>query len=83
MEAIKFKEANTAIAKNQDEYKTLWAFKDDSPQGYTITCWKLSFTERLRVLFSGKIWRNDLTFNKPFTPTYMTTKKGDVLETEA
>lgn len=78
----KFKEANITFAKDQPEYQPLPAFKNDSPQGEVITCWRLSFRERLRVLFKGEIWLSLLSFNEPLTPSFMTTKKSDVLVTE-
>jgi hypothetical protein len=82
MKPKKFKEANVTFAKDQPEYQPLPAFRSDSPQGEVITCWNLSFRERLRVLFKGEIWLSMLTFNKPLTPSFMTTKKSDVLVTE-
>lgn len=82
MKPIKFKECNVNFAENQDEYNTLPAFKNSSLQGEVVTCWKLTFRERLRILFKGKIWLSLLSFNKPLTPSFMTTKKSDVLITE-
>ena len=65
MKAIEFKEQNVEIAKDQDEYLTLPAYKADD--GTMVTCQGLSFCERLKVLFTGKIWMSELTFNKPAT----------------
>lgn len=78
----KFKEANVTFAKDQPEYQPLPAFRSDSPQGEVITCWNLTFRERLRVLFKGEIWLSLLSFNKPLTPSFMTTKKSDLLITD-
>jgi len=78
MKPIKFKECNSEFAKDQPEYRTLPAFRNNTPQGEVITCWKLSFKERLRVLFFGCVWLNLLTFNKPLTPSFMTTNKFDI-----
>ena len=77
-----FKEANVTFAKDQPEYQPLPAFRNDSLQGEVITCWNLTFRERLRILFKGEIWLSLLTFNKPLTPSFITTKKSDVLSTE-
>ena len=77
-----FKEANVTFAKDQPEYQPLPAFRNDSPQGEVITCWNLTFRERLRILFKGEIWLSLLTFNKPLTPSFITTKKSDVISTE-
>jgi hypothetical protein len=79
MKPIEFKGQNTVYAKDQKEYMPLPAFKYNTPQGEVISCWSLSFRERLRLLFTGKLWVCLLTFNKPLTPSYFTTKKADVL----
>ena len=82
MKPKKFKEHNVIFAKNQPEYRQLPAFKNDSEKGEVVTCWELSFIERLRVLFFGEVWMNMLTFHRPLTPTLLTTKKSDLLTTE-
>lgn len=79
MTPIKFKESNTVY--DQPEYQPLPAFKNASEYGEVISCWKLSFRERLRILLSGKLWVSLYTFNKPLTPSLFTTKKSDVLIT--
>lgn len=82
MKPINFPEANIVFAKDQPEYEPLPAFREDSPQGEVITCQKLSFKERLIVLFTGRVWLAMLTFNKPLTPIFMSVKKSDMLETK-
>jgi len=82
MKPIPFKEQNVIFAENQPPYLPLPAFKNDSPKGEVISCWSLSFSERLRILFTGKLWVNLLSFNKPLTPSFFTTKKSDVLATK-
>ena len=81
MNPIEFKEQNVVFAKDQPEYQPLPAFRNNSPQGEVISCWKLSFRERLRILFTGKLWVSLCSFNKPLTPSFFTTKKSDVLVT--
>jgi hypothetical protein len=66
MKPISFKGQNCIYAKDQPEYLPLPAFKE--PDGKIISCWKMSFKERIRVLFSGVIWHSCLTFNKPLQP---------------
>ncbi len=79
MKPIKFKGQNVTFAENQPEYQPLPAFKNDGPQGEVISCWQLSFRERLRIFFTGKLWVSLLSFNQPLTPSYFTTKKSDVI----
>jgi len=77
MKPKRFPEVNTIYAKDQPEYQSLPAYKD--PNGEVVTCWELSFKERFRILFKGEIWLSMLSFNKPLTPSFMTTKKNDIL----
>jgi len=77
MKPVKFKGFNVEFAKDQPEYQTLPAYK--SEEGIVVSCWKLSFQERLRVLFFGNIWLSLMSFNKPLTPSYITTRKSEVL----
>lgn len=79
MKPIEFPEQNIVFAKDQPEYLPLPAFRNDSPEGEVISCWQLSFSERLRILFTGKLWVSLMSFNKPLTPSFFTTKKNEVL----
>ncbi len=79
MKPIKFKEQNCTYAENQREYLPLPAFKDTGHTGQVISCWQLSLKERLRILFTGKLWVSLAIFGKPLTPSFFTTKKSDVL----
>jgi len=81
MKPIKFKEVNITYAENQSEYLPLPVFKNDSPHGECISCWQLSFKERIIILFTGKLWVSLMSFNKPLTPSFFTTKKSEVLIT--
>ena len=80
MKPIKFKEHNIVYAENQPEYLPLPAHKNATERGEVISCWKLSFKERVRILFTGKLWVSLLSFNKPLTPSFFTTKKSDVFK---
>ena len=78
MKPIKFKHQNVVFAENQPEYQQLPALKLDTSEGEVISCWKMSFKERLKVLFTGKIWLSLMGFNKPLTPTYLSVNRKDV-----
>lgn len=73
MEIEKFDECNVVYAKDQKEYKPLPAFK--SEDGEIVTCWKLSLKERFKILLSGRMWLNVLTFNKPLQPLLISIRK--------
>jgi len=66
MKPIVFKESNVTFAKDQKQYLPLPAFKNEN--GHVISCWKLSLVERMKLLFTGKLWMNILSFNKPLSP---------------
>ena len=66
MEPISFSAANTIFAKDQPEYLPLPAYRD--PSGEVVTCWRLSWRERVKILFTGRLWFATLTFNKPLQP---------------
>lgn len=57
MKPIKFKQANRELLKpktmSDDECKNLWVFAGERE---CVSCWKLSFKERIRALIYGKIW---------------------------
>ena len=76
MNIIEFPEQTAVIAKNQPQYRPLPAhqFKDD-PQGRIACCWSLTWRERFRVLFTGRIWQQVLTFNQPLQPQLLTVEK--------
>ncbi|PQA60160.1 hypothetical protein [Siphonobacter curvatus] len=80
LSAVDFPESNVVFAKDQPEYRPLPGFKSpDSPHGELITCWKLTPGQRLKIVFTGKIWHLSLTFNDPLQPLYLTVNKHDVL----
>jgi len=67
MKPIEFPEQNCVYAENQkEEYLPLPAHKKIG--GEVISCWSLTWRERLRVLVTGKMWWSVLTFNQPLQP---------------
>lgn len=76
MENIKFEGCNVEIAKNQKEYKTLQAFQDGR---VTVTCYRLSFRERIKLLFTGRLWLGQMNFGKPLQPQLPSVDMCDLL----
>ena len=66
----------TVYAKDQPEYQPLPAHKSDD--GTVLTRWKLSFKERLKVLFYGDVYLWLSTFNKPLQPVMLQVEKPEV-----
>ena len=77
MKPIEFKEQNTVYGKDQKEYQPLPALRSES--GEVLSCWKLSWKELLRLIFTRKIWVATMTFNQPLQPQYVTTDKYDII----
>ena len=63
-----FKLPVTTFAKDQPEYIALPAHVGPPPDFMTVTRWRFSFTERVRILLSGDLWLTILTFGKPLQP---------------
>jgi hypothetical protein len=72
---------NIVIAKDQPEYTPLPAYRIEfDPQSSTLEdcerirhgelvfCWTLSFVERVKLLFTGRLWHTVLTFNRSLQP---------------
>ena len=66
MKPIKFHEANCTYAEDQPEYLPLPVFREKD--GTVTSLWKLTLKERIKILFTGKLWLTVLTFNKPLQP---------------
>lgn len=78
MKLIEFKEQTVVIAKDQPEYLPLPAHQFKDPQGRIAFCWKMSWKERLKALWTGILWHEVLTFNGPLQPQLLSTDKPDM-----
>ena len=47
--------------------------------GQFVSCWKLLWRERLKVLVSGMVWLDVHTHNRGMPPVYLTTDKSEVV----
>ena len=72
MEPIKFIEMTGIAAEHQDEYKNLPMFRDEEN---IISCWKMTWRERFRVLFTGVVWLYLKQYHtQPITPSLLQTE---------
>ena len=57
MKPIKFKQANKNLLKPEsmtdEECKSLWVYTDGEQ---CISCWKLTFKDRIKALVFGNVW---------------------------
>lgn len=78
MKAAEFKHQNTVFGEGQSEYKPLPALRLGDRNDTIITCYRLSWKERLQVLFTGRIWMSEMNFRRPLTPRYLTAFRDEV-----
>ena len=78
MKQVGFKHQNIVFAKDQPEYQQLPALKLDTPTGEVISCWKLTPKERIKIIFTGRIWLSLISFNKPLTLSFLSVNRKDV-----
>ena len=78
MRPVEFEGYHAVIAANQPPYQPLYAYSYQDATGRIACCWQLSFWERFKVLVSGKIWHQIVTFQKPLQPQLLTVSKPDL-----
>ena len=66
MKAVKFKEQNIEMGKDQPQHETLPACRTDD--GIIISCWKFTWKEKIKILFGKPIWLWQYTFNHGMNP---------------
>lgn len=73
---VEFPEQTVVIAKDQPQYRQLPAYRfSNDPEGKIVCCWQLGWRDRLKVLFTGKLWHQVMTFNGPLQPQLLLTDK--------
>lgn len=66
MSPVEFPEQTTVFAKDQPEYQPLPAHC--APDGTVVSCWRLTRRERIKLLFTGRLWLLQLTFGAALQP---------------
>jgi hypothetical protein len=63
----------TVLAKDQVEYKPLPVAHIEYADGVRsmISCYRLTWRERITILLRGKVWWEQLTFGDPLQPQKM------------
>lgn len=77
MHPIDFPEGKHIFAEHQPEYQRLPTAVSAHTDGCTASCWKLTWRERLRLLFTGRLWIEQLTFHRPLQPIRPSVDKPD------
>lgn len=69
MTPIDFPQANCTLAKHQEQYLQLPVHRDDgAPDGIITSCWQLTWWERLKILWFGRLWIQQMTFGQALQP---------------
>lgn len=66
----------TIYAKHQPEYNPLPSIC--TAEGIAISRWRLSWRERLRILFRGNLWLHVHTFGQPLQPVLLETTAPEI-----
>ncbi len=61
MKAIKFKGSNQMFGLKSEVFPHMPAYQ--SKDGNVVTCWKMSFAQKMLILFTGKVWVYTVTQN--------------------
>ena len=75
MKLLSFPEQTAIYAEHQPEYLPLPAHRFNDEQGRIAFCWSLSWRERFKVLWTGVLWHQVLTFNNQLQPQLLSTEK--------
>lgn len=73
MTPVSFPEQNTIYGEGQTEYTPLPAHR--AADGTVVSCWRLSFWARVKLIVTGRVWALTLTFGDPLQPLCLTTEK--------
>lgn len=68
MQPVSFAKQNVVFAKDQPEYLPLPAYRGPKPEHVVISCWQLSWRERIKAVLTGRIWVQQWTFGGPLQP---------------
>ena len=76
MTPIEFPECNTVLAKNQPEYHPLPAHIDSADR--LTFCWNLDWRDRVKLLATGRLWHQVLTFGARLQPQLLRVDKPEL-----
>jgi hypothetical protein len=65
MKPVEFPQQNQVWARDQAEYLPLPAYVNTQE---SISCWRLTWRERLTLLLTGRLWLRQYNFSGPLQP---------------
>ena len=72
MKPVSFSQQNIVIGGDQPEYLPLPAHL--AKNGEVISCWRLTWGEVFRLMFTRKLWLRQLTFGQLLQPQLLEVK---------
>jgi hypothetical protein len=76
MKPTEFDGHNVVYGANQPEYNPLPAHKDQ--EGTVTTCWELDEVQLMKIQETGKVYLQQLTFNKALQPVKLSIDKPEL-----
>lgn len=75
---IEFPEQTDILAKNQPQYLPMPVHRCTDSTGKMTFCWKLTWQERFKLLLTGKIWQQVMTFHGALQPQRLSIDKPNM-----
>ena len=75
MEQVYFKEANNSLGAVGKKPVPAYTNGD---QNFVVTCWRMSFWERVRALFLGHVWVCTIANPKNVQPSVLSTDASKI-----
>jgi hypothetical protein len=69
MKPIPFPQQTMVLAREQPQYQPLPVYRGDDYE--FISCWHLTWWERIKLLFTGRIWHRQKTFSYAYQPVLL------------
>lgn len=63
-----FPQRNAVFGEGQAEYIPLPGYREPGLRGRVTTLWRATWRERVKFLFTGELWLQQLTFNLNLQP---------------
>lgn len=77
MKPIVFPKALSIFGTDQKEYLPLPAYRHKDDWRCVSSCWGMSLKDRIKVLFTGKVWVTMPTFGNALNPVKLSTDEPD------
>lgn len=81
MKPVAFPEQTVVLAPDQKGYDPLPVHATPAPELIMVSCWRLGWRERLKLLLTGRLWLMQRTLGHPLQPSLITADRPFVKDT--